>query len=193
MKLNSKNLFISVLILIALAVLLSLFLSLSISLVIAVVIAVVFYLLFTGSDGGGDSDDTVDAKEPDETEVGIESLLMLNIELRKCIMPESVRDQFEQIIDQLLALLPEINQTGAEGELAWVINRMATEYLPEKSVRPYIKLDDSARHDAATITSVEEGLAGMKAELTEVETILASRQNSEFNAKAKFLKQRFKL
>jgi len=193
MKFNSKKLFISGLILIGLALLLPLFLSLGISLLIAVIVAVAFYLLFAGSDNGGDSDDTADEKEPDEAEAGIESLLMLNIELRKCIMPEAVRDQFEQIIDQLIALLPGINQAGAEGELAWVINRMATEYLPEKSVRPYIKLNESARHEEATITSVEEGLAGMKAELTEVETILASRQNSEFNAKAKFLKQRFKL
>jgi len=190
MKFNSKNLFISGLILIGLGLLLSLFLSLAFSLVIAVIVAVAFYLLFTGSDGSGDG---ADEEEPDETEVGIESLLMLNIELRKCIMPEAVRDQFEQIIDQLLALLPKINQAGPDGELAWVINRMATEYLPEKSVRPYIKLDESARHEEATVTSVEEGLAGMKAELNEVETILASRQSSEFNAKAKFLKQRFKL
>jgi len=190
MKFNSKNLFISALILIGLTLLLSLFLSLSISLVIALIIAIAFYLLMTGND---DSDDGDDDEEPDETEIGIESLLMLNIELRKCIMPEAIRDQFEQIIDQLIALLPKINQTGSEGELAWVINRMATEYLPEKSVRPYIKLEETDRHDEATITSVEEGLAGMQAELNEVETILASRQSSEFNAKAKFLKQRFKL
>ena len=192
MKFNSKNLLIAGLILIGVAILLSMFLGLGISLLIAIIIAVAYYLLFAGSDGNDDDSDE-DEKEPDAAEVGIESLLMLNIELRKCIMPVEVRDQFEQVIDQLIALLPDINKTGPDGELAWVINRMATEYLPEKSVRPYIQLSETLRHEQETINSVEEGLAGMKAELAEVEAILASRQNSEFNAKAKFLKQRFKL
>ena len=124
-------------------------------------------------------------------DVGINALLNINIELRKTIIPASIRDAFEQVIDQLIDLLPKVNAASPDSELAWVINRMATEYLPEKSVKPYLALDEQARHDESTMSTVLEGLAGMKAELSDVESILASRQTNEFNNKAKFLKRRF--
>lgn len=135
---------------------------------------------------------SVAEEEPSSAEdVGINALLHTNIELRKTIMPATIRDAFEQVIDQLIDLLPKVNAASPDGELAWVINRMATEYLPEKSVKPYLALDEQARHDENTMSTVQEGLAGMKSELADVESMLASRQTNEFNTKAKFLKRRF--
>ena len=195
MKFNSKTLLVAALIAIVLAILLSLVMGVPSSLIISFLIAVAFYILseYNASkkaDGGSDKDEQLPQSESDKS---IESLLSINILLRKCIMPEKIRDEFEQIIDQLIALLPAVNLSGPDGELAWVINRMATEYLPEKSIKPYIALDEAARNDETTIASVEESLAGMKAELAEVESLLAARKTSEFNSKAKFMKQRFNI
>lgn len=197
MKLNSKNLLLAGLIALGLLILLFFMLSMSLtsSVFIAFLLGLAFYFLaqfFTDKDSSSDKD-SIAAETKSEAEIGIESLLSINIQLRKCIMPLHVRDTFEKIIDQLLDLLPKINSAGPDGELAWVINRMATEYLPEKSIKPYIALDEEARNDEATINSVEESLAGMQAELAEVESILAARNTNEFNAKAKFMKQRFKM
>ncbi|MCK5337045.1 MAG: hypothetical protein KAQ67_12830 [Gammaproteobacteria bacterium] len=197
MKLNSKNLLIAGLIVLGLALILSYFLymSASLSFIIAFLAAIAFYLLagYYSSKKSSSNDSSSVETPKSETELGIESLLSINIQLRKCIMPVEVRDTFEQIIDQLLELLPKINQAGPDGELAWVINRMATEYLQEKSIKPYIALDEAARNDESTIAAVEEALSGMRSELAEVESMLAARKTGEFNSKAKFMKQRFNI
>lgn len=196
MKTNDKNLLIAVLIAIVMALVLSLSLGFLPGLIIAVIIAVLFYLLagyLSSKHATSDKDQSAAAVPKTAAELGTESLLMINIQLRKCIMPAEVRNAFEEIIDQLLDLLPKVNLAGPDGELAWVINRMASEYLPEKSIKPYIALAEEARNDEATIIAVEEGLSGMKSELAEVKSMLAARQTSEFNSKAKFLKQRFKI
>lgn len=140
-------------------------------------------------------------KEPTEiieesvslSDSSIESLLNINIALRKEIIPEEIRSLYESIIDQLIDVLPKVNSEVSGGELAWVINRMATEYLPEKSIRPYLLMDDAQRHTEETINSVKESVAGMQSELTEVQDILSSHKTDEFNNKAKFLKTRFKM
>ncbi|MDH5518034.1 MAG: hypothetical protein OEY36_09505 [Gammaproteobacteria bacterium] len=173
---------------ITLTVLLSFFLSYPLSLVVALVLAVIIYFILNKSE----SEDEEAAETPlTANQLAIESLLAVNLELRKTLMPEQMRDAFEQIIDQLLDILPVVAEQDPDSELVWVINRMATEYLPEKSIRPYLALDHSSRHDQASVAAATEALAGMKKELDDVEEILASRKTNEFNAKAKFLKQRF--
>lgn len=140
-------------------------------------------------------------KEPSEiiaepaslSDISIESLLNINIALRKEIIPEEIRSLYESIIDQLIDVLPKVNSEISGGELAWVINRMATEYLPEKSIRPYLSMDEIQRNAEDTITSVKESIAGMQSELSEVQEILSSHKTDEFNNKAKFLKTRFKM
>ena len=127
------------------------------------------------------------------SETSIESLLNINIALRKEIIPEEIRTLYESIIDQLIDVLPKVNSEVSGGELAWVINRMATEYLPEKSIRPYLSMDDAQRNAENTITSVKESIAGMQSELSDVQDILSSHKTNEFNNKAKFLKTRFKM
>lgn len=127
------------------------------------------------------------------SDTSIQSLLNINIALRKVIIPEEIRSLYESIIDQLIDLLPKVNSEVSGGELAWVINRMATEYLPEKSIRPYLSMDEYQRHAENTINSVKESIAGMQKELSEVQDILSSHKTDEFNNKAKFLRNRFKM
>ena len=165
--------------------------GLVLSTIIAVAAGFVVYFILKKQMVERDESSMAEEEAFSAEDVGINALLNINIELRKTIIPASIRDAFEQVIDQLIDLLPKVNAASPDSELAWVINRMATEYLPEKSVKPYLALDEQARHDESTMSTVLEGLAGMKAELSDVESILASRQTNEFNNKAKFLKRRF--
>lgn len=165
--------------------------GLLISTIIAVAAGFAVYYILKKQMDERDKSSMAEEEALSAEDVGINALLNTNIELRKTIIPASIRDAFEQVIDQLIDLLPKVNAASPDSELAWVINRMATEYLPEKSVKPYLALDEQARHDESTMSTVQEGLAGMKAELSDVESILASRQTNEFNNKAKFLKRRF--
>lgn len=194
MKDTSKSYFIIGLIAAAALLLLWLFVSLIFSMIGTIIVAVSAYFIIKHfSDDKGADGDSTDDKQASLTaeEIGIESVLESNLLLRKSIVPIQLRDSFEQVIDQLLDILPKVNELDADGELAWVINRMATVYLPNKSIQPYLALNEEARKDESTIASVEEGLAGMKSELLEVEQILATRKTNEFKTKAKFLKQRF--
>ncbi|MDH5392597.1 MAG: hypothetical protein OEY11_05365 [Gammaproteobacteria bacterium] len=173
---------------ILLTVLLSFFVSFPVSLVMAFIVAIAFYFIMKKSEAEHEDE----AETPlSANDLAVESLLAVNLDLRKTIIAAEIRASFEAIIDQLLEILPVVAELDPDSELAWVINRMATEYLPEKSIRPYLALDEGSRHDEKTISSVRQGLAGMKKELDDVEEILASRKSNEFNAKAKFLKHRF--
>jgi len=191
---NNKIFMIIVLIIISITILLSFFISLIFSGLAGVVGGLIaYFILNQNTDKEKDSKTSPENKvEPkNDSELGIESLLNINITLRKSIMPVNLRDSFEEIIDQLIELLPKVNDASPDGELAWVINRMATEYLPEKSIKPYLSLSEDEKHDQTTIDNVIESLSGMKSELDDVNDILKQRKTNEFNTKAKFLKRRF--
>lgn len=162
------------------------------TLLIAIIVGFLVYKKVKG-DKTKPSENKEKVAEKSPTEIAIDSLLTINLALRKTIIPESLQSSFELIIDQLIAILPRVNSEALDGELAWVINRMATEYLPNKSVNPYLALDEATRNEENTIASVKEGLASMAKELDEVDKILSSRKSNEFNMKAKFLKQRFNM
>lgn len=191
---NNKIFLIIGLIVVSIIILLSFFINLVFSGLVGVAAGLIAYFILSQNIDKEKGSKTSPENEPEpknESEQSIESLLNINITLRKSIMPVNMRDSFEEIIDQLIELLPKINEASPEGELAWVINRMATEYLPEKSIKPYLSLSGEERHDQTTIDKVIESLSGMKSELDDVKDILKQRKTNEFNTKAKFLKQRF--
>lgn len=162
-------------------------------LIIGLVVAIVVYMVLNHFNKTEEKsiDDDIEPENP--ADMGIQSLLNINIALRKEIIPEEIRNLYESVIDQLIDILPKVNTESSGGELAWVINRMATEYLPEKSIRPYLALDETSRNSEDTITAVKESIAGMQSELNEVQEILSAHKTNEFNNKAKFLKNRFKM
>jgi len=161
--------------------------------VIGLVVASIVYLVLKHFNKTNAPTPASEAELDSPSDIGIESLLTINIALRKEIIPEEIRTLYESVIDQLIDLLPKINSAVSGGELAWVINRMATEYLPEKSIHPYLALDEATRCADDSISSVKESIAGMQSELKEVQNILSSHKSDEFNNKAKFLKSRFKM
>jgi len=164
----------------------------TIGLLVGLVVAGAVYMVLKSVNQTGTAPEIIE--EPvNLSETSIESLLAINIALRKETIPEEVRALYESIIDQLIDVLPTVNSEVSGGELAWVINRMATEYLPEKSIKPYLAMDASQRHAADTVLSVKDSIAGMQSELSDVQNMLSSHKTDEFNNKAKFLKARFKM
>lgn len=191
---NKNNSYIGIAAGIGLIILLSFVANLIISIIVGMVAGAIVHFMVNKDKGQTETAAaTAETKDVDAVDAAIESLLDSNLALRKTIIPQDLRQAFEDTIDKLIALLPEVNAKSKDSELTWVINRIATEYLPEKSLKPYLALDDTSRNDEETIASVMDGLNSMKSELLEVESMLSDRKMNEFNAKAKFLKQRFNI
>ena len=127
-----------------------------------------------------DSNKTKTEEPVNEIENSMQSLVLLNIEIRKTIIPKNIQKALETT-----------NDAAPGGELYWVVNRMATEYLPEKSIRPYLSLNQEQRSSEEVITTLLDGLKGIQSELKDIGELLISKNTNEFNTKAKFLKHRF--
>ncbi len=191
---KTKSLITSVILAIITLAIISIFLGVVIGLIVAVLVGLTTFWLFSDkNDNKTNSED--ERHEMSVTEVGNQALLMANIGLRKSIIAPELRESYETLIDLLIELLPLVNGANGEteqaSELSWVINRMATEYLPNKSIAPYLKLSDSERLDSQIVSEVLENINSMKKELLDVKEMIVKKNNSEFSRKAKFLKQRF--
>lgn len=157
----------------------------------AVALLVVGVVLFFILKKKEDNSSAESSKNPVEQDP-IDDLLLLNLEMRKSYMPPEWVGVTEEVIDLLVELMPLVKeQESASGELSWTVNRIATEYLPNKCVRPFIKLDEVSQNDRANISSYSDSIGTLKVELLSVKEMVSSRDVRQFNAKAKFLKNRF--
>jgi len=118
----------------------------------------------------------------------LRSLAGLNAALREQAVSEAVQSHLEESIDVLRRLVPELNSGWAGSELAWTVNRMASDYLP-RVVRPYLRLSPGARqeHEAELLAS----LRGLEAELDAIDQMVRNQREGEFKSKAAFLRARF--
>lgn len=173
----------------AVFIVLALLFDLVIGVAIAVVIALAIYFLLKDKDKANEQ--IFEESPVDQLEQSYKSLVDCNIALRKTHVSDELLTAFETVIDQVLNILPPANNDSPDSELTWVINRIATEYLPNKSINPYLSLNEDERFNESVINEVKQGLSGIEKELDSVSDILASRKTTEFKAKAKFLKQRF--
>ncbi len=195
MNFDGKKLVMPIILAITVFVILQIFVGLPISVIIAILVGLATFWLFSDKN----SEETSSEGEETElsiTEVGNQALLIANLELRKHIISPDLRTNYESIIDLLIELLPLVNggiDTIPEqtNELSWVINRMATEYLPNKSISPYLKLTHSERLNDQVVSEVLENINAMKKELHDVKEMITKKNTNEFAQKAKFLKQRF--
>lgn len=121
-----------------------------------------------------------------------QNLLELNLMLRKASITTELMDASEHVIDQLLTLLPKIEKADSpSGDLAWTVRRIATEYLPNKCIHPYLKLSPQSRSSAQAIEQFKNSISGLSQELEGITETLSKRDSAEFSAKAKFLSQKF--
>lgn len=138
-----------------------------------------------------DTETTTKAASPAKPDP-IQDLLALNLDIRKAAMPTQPMGECERVIDKLVALIPRVNEADdPAGELAWTVNRIASEYLPNKCVRPYLQLSPTGRAEPETAKQFEQSLSVLNHELDEVDQMLSGRDRSAYDAKAKFLKHRF--
>ena len=159
------------------------------ALAIAVIVGAVFYL--KRGDSGAVDDSTV-AKSDDSENSEVDGLLALNLALRKSQSPAIAVTKTEAVIDALLELIPKVEgDDSPSGELAWTVRRIASSYLPEKCVGPFLSLDASVRVEDSVLEAFIESLSALQSELDSVAEVLSRRDLSEFNKKAQFLKQRF--
>jgi len=127
-------------------------------------------------------------KEVDATESATKNLLILNLSIREKALETELLHLVEKLIDDLRRILPRLNSDFKTSEMAWVINSMANKYLPN-ILNPYLSLNESAKHEQKS--KLEESIASMDKELSEVETMLDSSDTSSFESKARFIKHRF--
>lgn len=119
-----------------------------------------------------------------------QNLLELNLIIRKAAIGPVLTERCEAIIDQLVAIFPRIEKhVCASGEFAWTVNRIASEYLPNKCVLPFINLKDNAREGAAG--EFINNLQTLEQELVDIEALLSKNDQKEFDNKSLFLKAKF--
>lgn len=116
------------------------------------------------------------------------NLLKLNIKARTKLTETVCIEKFEEVIDLIRFLSPQINSRLANSQIAWVINRMDTEYLP-KLLDPFVKLPPESR--ANQQEAFLAALSSVRKELEEVRDMLRSSDEDQFNSKAVFIQQRF--
>jgi hypothetical protein len=149
-----------------------------------------FFSRPSGSSSVSAKDEPPKAKA-DPVATGIEALLGINLELRKASIRDELLARYEALINKIMAVLPQVHEQSPGGDLAWAINRIATEYLPNKSTRPFLALPHAER--AAAEPALIEGLTGMESELDEIAELVKNRKVSDFNGKAEFLRRRFEV
>jgi hypothetical protein len=157
-----------------------------ITLIVIAIIAVVAYSLIKyyskKKSKGTDSNVT----EPSPTQ----DLLALNLVIRKATIGSTLTLRCEAIIDKLITLFPKIEKHEcASGEFAWTVNRIASEYLPNKCVLPFIKLKTEAREAASD--GFINNLQTLEQELLDIEALLSKHDKTEFDNKSLFLKAKF--
>ena len=162
--------------------------TIAIILVFMVIIslALFFYLKRKGNKG----DESVsDDQEPPQEE--IESLVTSNLLLRRNSVTDPALTAYESLINILVTILERLDAADQDSELSWAVKRMATYYLPEKSIKPYLLLDEAMRQDEGILKSLLENIATMTKEMSDVIDVLNNNNVNDYNLKAKFLKQRF--
>ncbi|MEY8203993.1 MAG: hypothetical protein RPR40_02865 [Bermanella sp.] len=128
------------------------------------------------------------AEKPDP----IRSLVKLNLDLRKAFIDEDSCNAAERVIDKLVELLPVVAKTDSvSGELAWTVNRISAEYLPNKCIYPFLQLDKDKQAEASVIDSFKSSLTSLNQELDDIASLLSNKDEAEFTKKAKFLKHKF--
>lgn len=156
-------------------------------LVVAVVGAIVF---MRRGKGGPATKAPVEAPQSARPEwlAHLERLVVLNIAIRENSLPSDVTAKLEETIDDLRAILPELNDAHPGGELTWTINRMASDYLP-RIVDPFVKLGPSAREEHRS--ELLGSLQGLESELASIRELVRDQKTGEFKTKAAFLRARF--
>ncbi len=161
-----------------------------IGMVVIAALVVFFRATKKASNKDSSADEQKGAKDkPNQPE---DDLIKLNLRLRKSAVDSVVTEKCENVIDQLVNLIPAINALEMPStDMAWTVNQIAKEYLPNKCMGPYLNLTKEAREEKERTETVLSNLETLSKELKSVEELLNKRDVNEFNKKATFLQHRF--
>ena len=157
-------------------------------LVSAIVAAGVAWWVSREAAAPSDTSEATSGAELPEWIEALRGLAALNARVREHACPAPVVERLEAIFDELRRLIPDLNTGYVRSELTWTVNRMASDYVA-RIVEPYTALSPAAQSDnqAEFLSS----LAGLEAELSNIEGLVTSAKEGEFKAKAAFLRARF--
>lgn len=150
------------------------------------IIAVAAYILIKKYSKENTADTSPITVQPSPTQ----DLLELNLTIRKAAIGSVLTLRCEAIIDQLIDIFPRVEKHEcASGEFAWTIKRIASEYLPNKCVLPFIGLKEDVREGATE--EFINNLQTLEQELVDIEALLSKNDKKEFDNKSLFLKAKF--
>lgn len=132
-------------------------------------------------------EDIVETEES-KVESTLDALFDVNLLIRENGLSESIMGKTEAIIDLLNKVIPTLEERYPSSQLRFTIDRMPTEYLP-KLLNPYIQLEKEAQQDAEK--KVLETLDAMLSEVQEVQDMIDSHKQKDFDQKAAFMAHRF--
>ena len=145
---------------------------------------------------GGPSEAKVPEENPENTVSpkdqanlsGLETLVQLNLKSRESGLDQDLLSSLEALIDRLFDILPRLNQQHKGSELAFVVNKIAKDYLGQIT-GSYLGLSTDAR--AAQKEELKRVLTGLNDEVAEIIRIVDEQVTGEFKTHAKFISTKF--
>lgn len=123
---------------------------------------------------------------PDKTAQRLNSLVSLNLKLRKDPdRDDEVVSLVEEIIDALSELVAKLNSQHPSSDLTYQINRVADEYLLT-TVNKFLELSPASR--AQKKKALTESLTALKERIQVIVSRIDTLAESEFSMEAKMLK-----
>ena len=189
---DSKGLLLTGIIALGVGLVSGYFIGLVMGIILAAVAGLAAYYIFKKT--APKPETPADDKEEGPTlDAVLNTLAELNLTVRLELVHGRALSSIETTIDGLISLLPKAEQALENGELKWVVYRIATDYLPNKAVKPYIGLNKSQRESESAIDNLVTGQLAMQEEIKDIEDLINQKSHAEFQAKAKFLQHRFNI
>lgn len=165
--------------------------TVAIILLACVVAAAIFYLV--RKKHKNTAEDASEAMGEDDVDP-FNSLLALNIVIRKEGMSQELATQTERVLDLLMVLLPQLDSPEMlSSEMSWTVRRIAEDYLPNKCINPYLALDRDGRSNPDTKKTLMNSLSALTDELNDISSLIAEKDVQAFKRKAEFIKHRFNI
>ena len=139
--------------------------------------------------GEGNRDSGVAPANPvSDAEKLLDGLVGLNLDLRVEAAPSEVTNKSEEIIDDIMDLLPRANADYRGTELTFMVNKLASEYLPNL-IRPYLELTPQTR-DGHTQGALES-LGVISEEIDQMKRQIESQSVNDYKTQEKFTQYKF--
>lgn len=119
---------------------------------------------------------------------GLENLVRLNLKARESGLDSDLLTGLEQLVDRLFDILPRLNEEHRGSELAFVVNKIAGEYLSQIT-GSYLGLSADSR--TGQKDELARVLSGLNDEVLEIIKIVDDQTTGEFKTHAKFISTKF--